>query len=105
MGERELAESVINLKGIGEKTGKLFNKCGVYTCKDLIYYFPRTYDEFKAPVCASDLVEGEVCAVSLTIIGNISRRRVRNLSIISFEGGDQTGKVKMTYFNAPYLIN
>ena len=105
MGERELSESVINLKGIGEKTGKLFNKCGVYTCKDLINYFPRTYDKFKEPVSASELVEGEVCAVTLTIIGNISRRRVRNLTIISFEGGDQTGKVKMTYFNAPYLIN
>lgn len=105
MGERELAESVVNLKGIGEKTGKLFNKCGVYTCRDLIYYFPRTYDKFESPVRACDLKEGEVCSVSLTIIGNIMRRKVRNLSIISFEAGDQTGKVKMTYFNAPYLIN
>lgn len=105
MGERELAESVVNLKGIGEKTGKLFNKCGVYTCRDLIYYFPRTYDKFEPPVRACDLKEGEVCSVSLTIIGNIMRRKVRNLSIISFEAADQTGKVKMTYFNAPYLIN
>lgn len=105
MGERELAESVVNLKGIGEKTGKLFNKCGVYTCRDLIYYFPRTYDKFESPVRACDLKEGEVCSVSLTIIGNIMRRKVRNLSIISFEAGDRTGKVKMTYFNAPYLIN
>ncbi|MBQ4219568.1 MAG: ATP-dependent DNA helicase RecG [Butyrivibrio sp.] len=105
MGERELSESVINLKGIGEKTGKLFNKCGVYTCRDLIYYFPRTYDEFKAPVHASELVEGEICAATLTIVGSIMKRRVRNLSIISFEAVDYTGKVKMTYFNAPYLAS
>ena len=103
MGERELTESVENLKGIGEKTAKLFNKCGVFTCRDLIYYFPRTYDEFKAPIRASELVEGEVCAVSLTIIGSIMKRRIRNLSIISFEGGDQTGRVKIDSLNDVYV--
>ncbi len=105
MGTRDLDEKVINLKGIGEKTSKLFEKCGVTTCGDLIRYYPRAYDEFKAPVTAADVRSGEINAVKLTIIGNIVKRHVRNLSIIAFEAADQTGRIKMTYFNAPYLAS
>lgn len=34
------------LKGIGEKTEKLFQKLGVFTVGDLIRYFPRGYDVY-----------------------------------------------------------
>ena len=105
LGTRELQEKVINLKGIGDKTAKLFSKCGVETIGDLLNYFPRAYDAFKTPVKAADCREGEINACKLTIIGGITKRRVRNLSIIAFEAGDETGRVKMAYFNAPYLAN
>ncbi len=103
MGNRELEEQVIDLKGIGEKTAKLFEKCGVKTCGDLIGYYPRTYDTYGKIVNVSDVRQGQIEAVMLTIIGSIMKRRVRNLSILTFEAGDQTGKIKITYFNAPYL--
>ena len=105
MGKRELDESIIELKGIGEKTGKLFNKLGVYSCGDLLNYYPRGYDLFDAPLKACDLKENVICAVKLTIIGNVTKRRVRNLSIVAFEAADDTGRVKMAYFNAPYLAS
>ena len=105
MGKRELSENIIELKGIGEKTGKLFNKVGVYTCGDLLNYYPRGYDLFDKPLRACDLKENVICAVKLTIIGNVTKRRVRNLSIVAFEAADDTGRVKMTFFNAPYLAS
>lgn len=105
MGERELQESVMDLKGIGEKTGKLFEKCGIKTCDDLIRYYPRAYDKYSECVNVCDVRVGEVNACKLTIIGNVARRHVRNLSIIAFEAADKTGKIKMAYFNAPYLAN
>ena len=105
MGKSELQESVIELKGIGEKTGKLFNRIGVNTLGDLLYYFPRGYDLFDAPKRACDLKENVICASKLTIIGSVTRRHVRNLSIVAFEAADETGRVKMTFFNAPYLVN
>ena len=105
MGRSELQENIIELKGIGEKTGKLFNKIGVVTLGDLLYYFPRGYDLFDAPKRACDLKENIICACKLTIIGSVTRRHVRNLSIVAFEAADETGRVKMTFFNAPYLVN
>lgn len=100
-----LTESITGLKGIGDKTAKLFNKCGIYTCGDLLTYYPRGYDKYETPVKACDLKEGVINSCSLTIIGNITRRHVRNLSIVAFEAADQTGRVKITFFNAPYLAS
>ena len=105
MANRELQEKVINLKGIGDKTAKLFEKCGVRTCGDLINYFPRAYDKFKECVKASDCKVGEINSIKLTIIGSVTKRRVRNLSIIAFEAADDTARIKIAYFNAPYLAN
>jgi ATP-dependent DNA helicase RecG len=105
MGKRELEESITALKGVGDKTAKLFNKCGVYTCADLLRYYPRGYDLFEAPRRACDLKENALCACRLTIIGNITKRRFRNLSIVAFDAADETGTVKIAFFNAPYLAS
>ena len=32
------------IKGIGEKTVKLFHKLEIYTVRDLLYYFPKDYE-------------------------------------------------------------
>ena len=44
-----------NLKGIGEKTEKLFYKAGVEKVNDLLRYYPRYYDVFEEPVLIRDL--------------------------------------------------
>ena len=36
-------QPVHSLKGIGEKTGKLFEKLGVLSIDDLLAYYPRAY--------------------------------------------------------------
>ena len=62
-------------------------------------------DYFKECVKACDLRVSEINSVKLTIIGSVTKRRVRNLSILAFEAADETGKIKIAYFNAPYLAN
>ncbi|MEG0840859.1 MAG: DNA helicase RecG, partial [Cetobacterium sp.] len=34
-----------NLKGLGEKTNKGLKKLGINSLYDLLYYFPRAYDD------------------------------------------------------------
>ena len=43
------------IKGVGEKTEKLFEKIGVYTVDDLIHYYPRGYEIFGEPVPISEV--------------------------------------------------
>ena len=51
------------IKGVGEKTEKLFEKIGVYTVDDLIHYYPRGYEIFGEPVPISEVEEGKVCTI------------------------------------------
>ena len=42
--------SITEIKGIGEKTKKLFEKMGVYTVGDILLHFPRNYIQYPHPV-------------------------------------------------------
>ena len=44
-----------DLKGIGEKTKKLFKKINVHTVGDLIRYYPHGYDVYEEAVPISEL--------------------------------------------------
>ena len=52
MNERS---EISELKGVGEKTTRLFHRIGVRTVGDLIRYYPRTYEVFEDPVCTGEL--------------------------------------------------
>ena len=43
-------QPITSLKGIGEKTAKLFSKLGVETVEELLHDYPRAYDAYEEPV-------------------------------------------------------
>ena len=43
------SDDIMSLKGIGEKTAKLFHKVGIYEIWQLIEYYPRDYQSFSKP--------------------------------------------------------
>ena len=59
----EGSTSLIHLKGIGEKTQKLFEKLNLFTLDDLLGAYPRDYDTFKEPVAIQEACPGETCAI------------------------------------------
>lgn len=96
---------ITSLKGIGEKTAKLFARIGITTTNELLYYYPRDYDMFETPVLISESPIGERTAIRGMITGNMTSKRVRNLNILNFTVQDASGMVQMTYFNMPFLRN
>lgn len=91
------------LKGVGEKTEKLFQKIGIYDTEDLLSYYPRDYDSYKEPVPVSGLEEGKVSAILATVTTSVYVNQVRNLQIITVTVADKSGKIQVTWFNMPYL--
>ena len=65
-------QPVNSLKGIGEKTGKLFEKLGVVTIDDLLSYYPRAYDAYEPPVSIGQLKEQAVMAVESRLSGGLT---------------------------------
>ena len=93
-----------NLKGIGEKTEKLFYKAGIEKVNDLLRYYPRYYDVFEEPVLIRDLECDRTQAIKGTVVREVSIKRVRNLQVVTGYLRDERGDaIKATWFNSPYL--
>lgn len=99
--------NIREIKGIGEKTEKLFNKLGVVTTWDLLEYYPRNYDEYTAPVSVSEIDSTNgIPAVEGTIISEASAKQIRHLKILTVFIKDRNGeRLKLTWFNMPFLKN
>lgn len=93
------------LKGVGEKTEKLFQKIGITTTDDLLHYYPRNYDIYEAPQEIAALKENSVAAIRGTITTGVYVNKIRNLQVISITASDTTGRLPVVWFNAPYLKN
>ena len=100
-----MAKLLRELKGVGEKTEKLFQKIGITTTDDLLHYYPRNYDSYEAPEEIGSLKENSVVSVRGTVTAGVYVNRIRNLQVISITVADTTGKLPVVWFNAPYLKN
>ena len=98
-------ESIRTLKGVGEKTEKLFQKVGISTVGQLLRYYPRDYDIYREPVTVESLNDQETGAVLATLTSSLDMKKVRNLTVISGTIADATGRCRVTWFNQPYLRN
>ncbi|MBQ2981532.1 MAG: ATP-dependent DNA helicase RecG [Lachnospiraceae bacterium] len=99
--------NIRDIKGIGEKTEKLFNKLSIYTDRDLIEYYPRNYDYFTPPITL-DMIDSTngTPAIEGIIVSNPVNKKIRNLNILSVNVKDNNGEIlKLTWFNMPYLKN
>ena len=93
------------LKGIGEKTDKLFQKLNIHTVGDLLHYYPRSYDIYESPIPISEIREGTVTTITGTIYGKVQVNNAKNLHITSIHVKDLTGVIKATWFRMPFLKN
>jgi len=95
------------LKGIGPKKAKLFNNLGINTVDDLLYYFPRRYEDRTNFIPISKLQEGQTYTVKAGVLAKGRRQsfRRRGFNIIEVVVGDATGKISCVWFNQPYLAD
>lgn len=100
-----MAKQLRELKGVGEKTEKLFQKIGITTTDDLLHYYPRNYDAYEKPEEIGSLKENTVAAIRATITTGVYVNKIRNLQVISITVADTTGRLAVAWFNAPYLKN
>ena len=91
------------LKGVGEKTEKLFQKIGITTAEELLRYYPRTYDIYEEPVEIASAEEDKIVSIRATIATGIYINQIRNLQVLTTTVADASGRLPVAWFNAPYL--
>ena len=98
-------DSIRVLKGIGEKSEKLFAKLGLFTVGDLLQYYPREYDLYGKPVSVGELKSGEKGAVLAAVTFPVDIKNTGKLTVITTTVQDATGRLTLTWFNMPFLRN
>ena len=91
------------LKGIGPKTEKLFQKLGIRTVEDLVYYFPHTYLSFPKTQVVGSLVDGEQQAVMGMLEKDATVVHLHGLLMTTAYVRDLSGKLRLCWFNAAFL--
>ena len=100
----KLTDSVLVLKGIGQKTADLFEKMNLKTIEDLLFYFPRGYEKYQEPIVINQLFDG-MNAFCGKVDGRPVSKKVRHLTITTLSVSDLTGKIQLTFFNMPFIAN
>ena len=98
-------QSIETLKGIGEKTAKLFEKVGIRTIDDLLHYYPKGYDTYGEPKAIGELSEDETSAVEGFLKSGATGVHINGLSIVQATISDMTGKLRLVWYHMPYLKN
>lgn len=93
------------VKGVGPKRAKLLNKLGIYTVSDLLYYFPKDYENRSDIVNIEDLKVGEKNTFKAYIAGNAREIKVKLLTITKIPVKDGSGAVELVWYNQPYIKN
>ena len=99
----EKQESIRNLKGIGEKTEKLFHILGIDTVQDLVDYYPREYEQYQIPVPVSMVRAGEKIAVLGKITQSISLRNTGRLTLVTATLKEAGQELQLTWYNMAFL--
>jgi len=104
------------LKGVGDSRAKGLNNLGIFTVGDMLYYFPRRYED-RHVVPLEEIELYGTFAVRLKVSSKISVMNARGLPMVRFSAievkTDETGmpvdniesRVDIIYFNSDYVKN
>ncbi len=94
---------ITTLKGISTRLAGKFNRLGVRTVRDMLYFFPRRHLDYSQTKPISELEVG----VEQTIVGHVweavTKTTGRGMSLTQAYVGDNTGNIEVVWFNQPYL--
>ena len=101
-----LNASLTVLQGVGSKHAETLVGLGMQTLGDMLYYFPRRYEDYSQLKPIKDIFYGDV----LTVIGTVQSVHTRPIkggksSIIEVVISDGTGSLRISFFNQPWLAN
>ena len=101
----DLNKDVKYIKGVGPARVLLLNKLGIFTLKDLITYYPRTYEDRSKPKYICECEDGEEVLIEAIACNNMTNVRLKGKTMQRLIVRDETASATITWFNQVYLKN
>ena len=103
MKDITLESPLTALPGIGKTRAEAFARLGIFCVRDLLFHFPRSYENRGDVKTIADAQDGETHALSLVIADEPRTANIRRgMSITKFHAFDASGRVEILFFNQPY---
>ena len=101
-GDKGLDLPVTSAKGVTANLAGKLARMGVRTIRDLVYFFPRRHLDYSQRKFIRELEIGEEQTVLATVwearIARLGNQRGTEAFV-----GDETGNIRIVWFNQPYL--
>lgn len=98
-----LATPVQYLKGVGPARAELLERLGLFTVRDVLFFFPRDYQDYSDERDVDQLEEGKL----LSVRGVVEDIDLRNTSsggcILGISIRCRTGHLRAIWFNQPFM--
>ncbi|MFA6240691.1 MAG: ATP-dependent DNA helicase RecG, partial [Candidatus Hydrogenedentales bacterium] len=98
-----LESPVTVLPGVGEKRSELLAQLGIASIRDLLFHFPRGYQDRRCPTPLSDVHDGDSVTVCAEVVKSRVMRLRHGLSMAEVTLRDESGQLKAIWFGQPYL--
>ena len=93
------------MSGISTGYAEKFAKLGVKTIRDLLYLFPRRYDDYRSLKPINRLEYGEEVTIIASVWDAGTHRTRGGAPIFTATLSDGSGMMQCTWFNQPYLAD
>jgi ATP-dependent DNA helicase RecG len=95
--------SIQALEGVGPKLAEAATEAGIATIGDLLLRFPHSHRD-RQIVAVASLEPGQQATIVVEVLGSPPRPfRRRGLTILGVKVGDESGAVRATWFNQPWV--
>lgn len=92
------------LRGVGEKKCAVLERIGLRTAGDLLYHFPRGYQNRGDIRRLADAADGETAAFLLTVASRPTTAMLPGRKTLTkVRAFDDSGSCSVVYFNQPYV--
>lgn len=96
-------DNISCLKGVGEKTVKLFQKINISTIGDLCDLLPRGYLSYNDTTDISKVEPGERVSIYGSVNSYVDVINIKSFKLTTMTIKDSTGNMKVCWYNMPYL--
>lgn len=97
-----LNSDIKNLKGVGEKKAALLHKLSLYNIWDVLYFFPKGYEDRRQKFKICDAPTGIKCCVEGVVLRNASKKQIKkNIALYLLNIKDETGTMVVKWFSSP----
>lgn len=91
------------VKGVGPVKAETLKKLEIETVEDLLYYFPRRYEDRSRFKLISEVKIGDRETIRGEILTMGIQRAGKGMALFKLAVGDDTGVIYAVWFNQPYM--